>query len=205
METDAKGQLGGLECNEQIRKSIAADSVSWKCPSCGKTNQEILQECTEASAEKESEGSKREEEVVPKELKMGWKDEMGKEGGSESKDEDTSAELAEGFVSTAPVVDDAPSMSAPGSAYPPARPGQTVSQPTGAAQASTSAMENMNGRGSNLTSTQRARVGDVQSDHQRLAQSLRNSNNGVPIWVDRTIAGLVVCLVCMILKVLLGF
>jgi ubiquitin-conjugating enzyme E2 J1 len=32
----------------------------------------------------------------------------------------------------------------------------------------------------------------------------RRSNNGVPMWIDRTIAAVVVCLVAMVFKVLLG-
>lgn len=111
METDAKGQLGGLECSVKERERMAEASSSWRCATCGKSNGDIMKECEEAAKEK-GEGA---EVVVPSELKMGWKDEMGKAKDTEE------AELAEGFVRTGDGASD----------YPAARPGQGVPQPTG--------------------------------------------------------------------------
>lgn len=180
METDAKGQLGGLEMSEDARKKMAADSVRWRCAGCGKTNQEILTECEKAAKEKEEEGGKREEEAVPSELKMAWKDEMGntKEKENKQAEEQSSAELAEGFVQTAPFVQSA----AP--APLPARPAQTVPQPTGSLQ-------------------QTLQPPPIRQAPLALAQP-RQSNDGVPLWVDRAIAGIVICLAFMILRMVLG-
>lgn len=175
METDPKGQLGGLECSETMRKRMAGESHGWKCGSCGKSNFEIIKECEEASKENEEEG-KREEEIVPPELKMGWKDEMGKEKKDDIDEE--SAELAEGFVQTVPPeARDAPVQST----YPAARPAQTVPQPTATIP------------------------GPVHVPRQSTAQVQRRSNDGVPIWIDRTIAGIVLCLLFMVLKMIFGY
>src|SRR5450432_3645998 len=117
METDPKGQLGGLECTDEIRTRMAKASQMWKCTSCGKSNLEIIKECEEAA--KKVDNAKVKEVVIPEELKMGWKDEMrpatdsgpsGSSGPSDSKDVDADAdgedaesqELAEGFVQTTP-------------------------------------------------------------------------------------------------------
>lgn len=135
METDARGQLGGLECTEAVRRELATRSRSWRCGVCGtKRNEEIMAECERAAAATEN---KAPEAEVPKELRMGWKDEMqgskttsGTETGSadtkKDADEDSeSAELAEGFVQTAPMIPITTDVQ-----YPPARPAQTVPQPT---------------------------------------------------------------------------
>ncbi|KAL3426821.1 ubiquitin-conjugating enzyme [Phlyctema vagabunda] len=170
METDAKGQLGGLETSEVIRKRLAGESQTWKCSSCGKSNSEILKEC-----EEESKGEVK-EESVPQDLKMGWKDELGKEKSDEESDQ-----LAEGFVPTAAVIGEPVLTQNP---LPPARPAQTVPQPTA------------------TTPQQRLPQipqAPVQQTHHR------HSNDGVPIWIDRTIAGIVLCLIVMVLKILFGF
>ncbi|KAK4103859.1 UBC-like protein, partial [Parathielavia hyrcaniae] len=114
METDVKGQLGGLEASEEARRTLAGESRAWRCGACcgGKNNAEILGECEERAREMGAaagggEGAAAGEEVkVPEELKMGWRDEMGgKKKGWEEVVEAADAEsdrLAEGFVQTAP-------------------------------------------------------------------------------------------------------
>ncbi len=77
METDPKGQLGGLETSDAVRRRLAADSQGFRCVACGKTNSEIIKACEEAAREHEAEqGSASKEVEVPSDLKMGWRDEM---------------------------------------------------------------------------------------------------------------------------------
>ncbi|KAF4963512.1 hypothetical protein FZEAL_10929, partial [Fusarium zealandicum] len=103
METDARGQLGGLETTDSVRQRLASESSSFKCSSCGKTNGEIIKECEERAKEV---ASSSEEVEVPKELNMGWRDEMEakkqSEANEQASDEAETAALAEGFVQTAP-------------------------------------------------------------------------------------------------------
>lgn len=189
METDPKGQLGGLECTDDMRRRMALESQSWKCASCGKTNAEILRACEEAARVADSTGAAKVEEVVPTELKMGWKDEMGAasasgekadggvNGGKEAEKQgnDESDELAEGFVQTVPIQPAAAQVP-----YQPARPPQSVPQPTPTIP---------------LPPAPAALA---------LQQQQRRSNDGVPEWVDKAILGVVACLVVMVLKMLLG-
>ncbi|KAJ4309625.1 hypothetical protein N0V84_011408, partial [Fusarium piperis] len=106
METDARGQLGGLETTDAVRQRLAAESSSFKCAACGKTNGEIIKECEERAGEA---SSSAQEVEVPKELNMGWRDEMEAKKKSENKADDAeAAELAEGFVQTAPIDNSAP-------------------------------------------------------------------------------------------------
>lgn len=199
METDPKGQLGGLDTSEAVRKQLANQSRAWKCSGCGgRPNEEIIRECEEAAkaaaddaeGEGESSSSRKAQEVeVPAELKLGFRDEMEKNAAAAAATataalnndqaaaaaaDAESAELAEGFVQTVPRED----LSAGA-----ARPGQTVPQPTRTVPLPMPA--------------QQAPLAQMQ--HRQTGGA-----GGVPRWIDRVIAALVVCLVGMILKVLLA-
>ncbi len=195
METDAKGQLGGIEYSDAIRRRMAHESRNWKCPSCAKTNFEILKECEEASSSSSSTSSdpnpkpKPAEPEIPKELNMRWKDEIDRsrrEVEQELNDIE-SAQLAEGFVQTAPVEHVERPRAVP--AYPAARPGQGVPTPTATVPVAVAA------------AAVRPAAGGVQAQAQLVR---RQSNAGVPAWVDKAILGVAACLVVMILKILLG-
>ncbi|KAK5122085.1 hypothetical protein LTR85_004331 [Meristemomyces frigidus] len=79
MDTSGHGQLGGMEASEEVRKRMAAQSMSWKCPACSKPNGEIMKEQEEAV--KEQGGDAKKEEVVPEELRLAYRDDMGKANG----------------------------------------------------------------------------------------------------------------------------
>ncbi|OLN95451.1 Ubiquitin-conjugating enzyme E2 J1 [Colletotrichum chlorophyti] len=203
METDPKGQLGGLETSDAVRKRHAAASHAFKCSTCARTNLEIIQECEENVKENAGSPEPATEIEIPSELKMGWKDEMTKlaaSGGeahaqasasTSTEGQDTeSIELAEGFVRTAQENITTSSRSpashpmAPGGAsYPPARPAQGVPAPT------------------RTVSLPPAPNVNIRQAHP--APQNRPHDEGVPLWVDRAIVVLVVLLLAMILKVFL--
>jgi ubiquitin-conjugating enzyme E2 J1 len=183
METDARGQLGGLETTDAVRQRLANESSTFKCSSCGKTNSEIIQECEERA--KDASSSAQEVEV-PKELNMGWRDEMGAKKEGENKTEQTNddaetAQLAEGFVQTAP--DAGPADNNTLAAQPQSdnwnpTPTRTTPLPAPAAQA------------------------PVQAPVVQARQARRASDDGVPLWLDRAIVVLVVLLVALVLKII---
>lgn len=195
METDVKGQLGGLEAGEEVRRRLAAESVAWRCAVCAgssKTNGEIMAECEERVREKRSQegGEQKEEEVVvPKELKMGWRDEMEKERGKgkgkgREEDDEESARLAEGFVQTAPVA-----LSSSGTA----------------AAAATTGLQTAGG------SAAASRVGMVPAPGPlppahgpALRQIDRRAVNDVPAWLDRLIMAVAILLAAVVAKVMLA-
>jgi ubiquitin-conjugating enzyme E2 J1 len=78
MDTDAKGQLGGIECSAQARKKMAAESGAYKCPVCAKSNADIIKEREEAAAVQEAKEGKKKEETVPEELRLAYRDELEK-------------------------------------------------------------------------------------------------------------------------------
>ncbi|KAI8627657.1 UBC-like protein [Xylariaceae sp. FL1651] len=189
METGASGQIGGLDTSDAVRTRLAASSRTWRCGVCAQSNEEIIAECEERCREA-GESAETKEVEVPAELRMGFRDEMekakaeaGKEGGAGAdegaKEDAESAELAEGFVQTAPEpVQDAPVAAAP----PPARPAQGVPTPTA-----------------------RVPLPDPAGPAAaRAQQQIRiDPNAGVPPWVDYAIMSLVMMLVAIILKIML--
>jgi len=76
METDPRGQLGGLDTTDSVRKRMAAESHAFRCSVCSKTNLEIISEREVAAAETALEERTKGEVEIPPELKMGWKDEL---------------------------------------------------------------------------------------------------------------------------------
>jgi len=176
METDAKGQLGGLDTTAKERERVAGESVAWRCAMCARTNGEILRESAEAAKEGEVELVE-----VPQELVLATKGDLEKKAGAEkqAEEDEEEAELAEGFVQTAPIAREE---------YPPARPAHAVPIPTGLRQRTDGVQQN-----------------NTSSQPLRTRQQQPISHDGVPIWIDRAIAGLVICIVLMILKIVLGY
>lgn len=100
MDTDAKGQLGGIECSKDARQRMARDSGAWKCAACGKSNAGIMKEREEMVKEIEETEGKRKEEEIPEELRLAYRDELGKKDDTESKAEPSSSSPSS--ASTAP-------------------------------------------------------------------------------------------------------
>lgn len=189
METDVKGQLGGLEASEEVRRRLAGESAAWRCGGCcgGKTNGEIMAEW--ADKVREMGGDKKEgaaaaageeEEKVPEELKMGWRDEMeGKgKGKGKGKDDDGDGEsdaLAEGFVQTTPV--QAAASSTDGAA------GGSVPPPTRTAPSPSPL--------------------PVAAGGPALQQVQRRADE-VPVWLDRLIVAVAILLAAVVAKVFLA-
>ncbi|UNI19179.1 E2 ubiquitin-conjugating enzyme [Purpureocillium takamizusanense] len=196
METDARGQLGGLDTTDAVRRRLAHESGSYACSTCGRTNADLIAESEKRAHEHASSAS--EEVQVPQELSMGWKDEMQARKDADSKatqgpgssatpetrrdDESEGAELAEGFVTTAPPTQRTDENR------------QTVSPAGPPTQA---------------TQVQRAPsvTGQANNLHRRpqLQQILGAPNDGVPLWIDRAIVALVILLGAVLFKVLFGF
>ncbi|KAK4113762.1 UBC-like protein [Canariomyces notabilis] len=193
METDVKGQLGGLEASDDVRRRLARESSAWRCPGCGgRTNGEIMAEVEERCKEVHGDnvGKGRQEEVkVPEELKMGWRDEMTRDPGDKGEngkgkgkgkeevaddDDEESARLAEGFVQTAltaPVTEPTTSSSMPPRVPPtPAPPNST--------------------RGGADSTTQQLQMVDRRT-------------SGDEVWLDRLIIAVAILLAAVVAKVMM--
>ncbi|KAF2865466.1 ubiquitin-conjugating enzyme/RWD-like protein [Massariosphaeria phaeospora] len=85
MDTDAKGQLGGIECGPAARKKMAVESGAYTCGVCRKSNADIVRESKEAADLIEAKEGKQKEEAVPEELRLAYRDELGKPEGDETR------------------------------------------------------------------------------------------------------------------------
>ncbi|KAG9258325.1 ubiquitin-conjugating enzyme/RWD-like protein [Emericellopsis atlantica] len=185
METDVKGQLGGMECSEERRKNMAEESCHWRCGVCGMSNAEIMADATERCKD----APQAKQDVVPDELKMGFRDELEKpkqqkQQQQQEEEEREIAEMAEGFVQTAPPVDrsQAEAQAQPSTRNYESRPIQAASQPISAQP----------------TPTQ-----TVPVPEQPTAQMAGwRNDNGVPVWLDRLIVALVVFLVALLMRIM---
>ncbi|KAJ6438707.1 ubiquitin-conjugating enzyme [Purpureocillium lavendulum] len=200
METDARGQLGGLDTTDTVRRRLARDSGSHTCATCGRSNTDIIAESEKRAREH---SSTSEEVQVPQELSMGWKDEMQAKKAAESnaeagpgtattttittatriaatrrEDESESAELAEGFVRTAP-------------------PASGVNETRRRTPQVVPARE--------ANQVQPAPPAPGLAHRPQLQHIPGRPNDGVPLWIDRAIVALVILLAAVLFKVLFGF
>jgi ubiquitin-conjugating enzyme E2 J1 len=188
MVTDPKGQLGGLETSDAVRRRLASESHIFRCSTCGKSNAEIIRECEESS---KASISASEEIEIPAELKMGWKDEISAAAASCSEtsinapaavtSEEEGPELAEGFVHTGrqPTV--------------PVQPIARLSAPNRPSQDQSAHL---------MATPTSGQTGTFPARAQRSPNGL--PGEVLPLWIDRTIVILAVTLVAVLLKVLLG-
>jgi ubiquitin-conjugating enzyme E2 J1 len=105
MDTDAKGQLGGIECSKEAREKMAKESHSWKCSACAKSNDEIMKEREVLVQEIEDKEGKRKEEEIPEELRLAYRDELDKkagEGSEADKGKSKAADAPSQDIPTAP-------------------------------------------------------------------------------------------------------
>ncbi|MCJ1311205.1 hypothetical protein MMC25_004876 [Agyrium rufum] len=88
MAGEAKGQVGGLDMQEDARRRLAKESRMWKCAGCGgKSNEEILKEVEGAC---EGSAEKRKEEIIPEQLRLGYREDLGKK--EETKEQSSAIE-----------------------------------------------------------------------------------------------------------------
>lgn len=76
MDTDVKGQVGGLQADDNARKRFAKTSVEWTCGACRKSNKVIMKEREEACKESDATGVEKKEDVVPEELRLAYREDL---------------------------------------------------------------------------------------------------------------------------------
>ncbi|KAF2014825.1 UBC-like protein [Aaosphaeria arxii CBS 175.79] len=180
MDTDAKGQLGGIDCGASVRKKMAAESGPFRCGACGRSNSEIMAEREEAAKLYEATSGKHKEEDVPEELRLAYRDELGN---SKSDPQSTGAAVATSSNS----IDSEGQVNADSSSQPRPATVQAKEQPVRTA-ASTSRAP----RPTRTTQTSRVRRGQSQAFR-------RDADHGLA-WIDACIYGVVAALLFMVLR-----
>ncbi|KAF3939384.1 hypothetical protein ABW19_dt0208742 [Dactylella cylindrospora] len=70
MDTEPEGQVGGIDCPENIRRELAKKSIDYRCPECGGGGEE------EGMKIPEEGGSSEQQVEIPAELRFGYKDQL---------------------------------------------------------------------------------------------------------------------------------
>lgn len=170
MDTDAKGQLGGMDASEEVRRRFASQSITSRCATCGKSNAEIVKEMDEAAQHTGETGT----EEVPEQLRLAYREDLSKtEGKGKAPAEPTAVHEAGKMLDAtpkAPVVPKAPSLI----------PTPTTSQARAAP-------------------VSRATLPVLQQQHQQQLHHLR-PNDGVPAWIDKAIYGVTIALAFFVWK-----
>lgn len=175
MDGDAKGQVGGLDVGEEVRRAYARSSRGWRCEACegsrGRENEEVMREwwgvCREAGVRVEGEDFGGEFGV----------DEEEKEKGNEKKEEgvdeaaDAGADAAVTAATDTPRVQQEPSSQP----QPQPQPQQQLQQHTPPAT--------------------RPSVPAAPAS----ASASATTSQDTP-WLDRAIVGVIIALVAMILR-----
>lgn len=190
MEGGAKGQVGGMEMGREERERLAGESRGWRCGACGgRSGEEILREEGVREREKGKGGVRLGGGgvgmgvEVPRELRLGFRDEMMGERGSTSSSS-TSRGQSDDPPSTKnppqPSTSTSPSTSTnhPPTTSPPAHPHPTTT--TTSASASTSSASSSS------------------------SQPRRPSSSPIPTWIDKAIGALVAGLAVMIVRKIAG-
>ncbi|ERS95739.1 ubiquitin-conjugating enzyme E2 J1 [Sporothrix schenckii 1099-18] len=230
METDPKGQVGGVEASDMVRRRLAIESASFVCTGCGgRTNAAILEASAAEEAAAGGSAATKEADVVPAELKLVFRDELptpqtapagaASEGSGGSGGPTAPAAAPATTTTTAtptpatPLEGQLPSPPPP----PPAAPAHAVpaptptiplpdAQPAAAAVAAPPApapgLTIAAGRVARRMQPQTAAPAPGQRDMQRRVRP--HSDEAVPVWVDRTIVVLSVVLGAMLLRLVFG-
>ena len=78
MDSEARGQLGGMDASEGVRRRLAGASRGWRCGVCGRANEVVM---TEQDAAVREAGGKGGSEVVPEGLRLAYREDLEKAGG----------------------------------------------------------------------------------------------------------------------------
>lgn len=128
MDTDARGQLGGMEVAEGVRRRLAGESRAWKCVGCGRGNEEVMKEQEEAVIAGEGGGK---EDEVPEQLRLAFREDLAKGEGKAKVESEADAASSE---NSGIVAEPATSQPVPVAAPQPPPATRTVPTPTAQVQ-----------------------------------------------------------------------
>ncbi|CAK7269676.1 hypothetical protein SEPCBS119000_003692 [Sporothrix epigloea] len=215
METDPKGQVGGVDTSDAVRRRLAGESTTFVCHGCGgRTNAAILSESAEQEVALQQGQSEQEKAaavaacVVPPELTMAYRDDL--QSATPVPEADTPANSTTARESQLPKQPEKfdseqaapiPTPTIPLSAQAAASAPAPIAPPTIAA-GRTTGRNQAHIPHSPLTAGVVAAA--VPAPGRARMRARRDSDDGVPLWVDRTIVVLCVLLGALLLRLLLS-
>ena len=183
MDGDAKGQVGGLDVSEEVRRDYARRSGDWCCEVCGKSNETILGEWRDYCKENGVEvGDMGDEKVVSPASKEG-----GKKDDTDATRQEAQSEKIVQDESVAVSEESAQQQSAPEGVQAAFAPPPSTSIATSTPVAGPDAQTHL------------AAPAPRQPVAPYPAQAVASQQSEDP-WLDRAIIGVLVALVFMILR-----
>ncbi|QGA14675.1 hypothetical protein EYB26_002331 [Talaromyces marneffei] len=196
MDGDAKGQIGGLDAPEDVRRMWAQKSRLWSCECMsGKTNEQILNEWRAICAQKGISVDDQDRETVPEELRMSYK-KPSDEGHSQSlanstnRNEESSALSSEDDGNSAPTI--SPAHQEPSSST-------LITTSILGPQVPPSSESNTSPTTLRPTPTT---TSTVTSNNNTMSRPLNTQTNSSQdgSWLDRAIVGVLIALIFMIMR-----
>ncbi|KAK5119069.1 hypothetical protein LTR62_000280 [Meristemomyces frigidus] len=170
MDTSASGQLGGMEASDDVRRRMAAQSPGFKCAACAKSNSEIMREQDEVV--KEAGGDGKKEEVVPEELRLAYREQLG-----EKKGEGDAGKAQAPLGSNVPVTEQQKSLQSATTAA--SASGSTAQSPAPSVPVAT---------------------GTQPQGQPQTQQQQRAAEEALPPWIDKAIWGIVAALAIVLFR-----
>ncbi|KAL1849714.1 hypothetical protein Plec18167_005297 [Paecilomyces lecythidis] len=213
MDADAKGQVGGLEAKEEVRREWAEKSRGWTCDVCyggKKTNEQILTEWREVCKRKGIvvDGDGGEREILPDELRFDMKSDQesrnrehnnGQEEGQQREEHVDSVGSSQ-EAAAAECLAPSPSPSNPNPSSSPAT--QQSTEPSSSSKPTTpapSTTATFSPQGTTPDSAVQEHLQPTRTTPTVTRQQVAVQSSDGP-WLDRAIIGVVIALVFMILR-----
>ncbi|KAL1965752.1 hypothetical protein VTN77DRAFT_5252 [Rasamsonia byssochlamydoides] len=196
MDGDAKGQLGGLDATDEVRRMWAEKSRSWRCDVCsgGKTNEEILREWREVCLQKGIAVDEEGREFVPEELKMHYKKQSQntttEEKGQDDAPTSTSRPIETASTETKQSIEQEPLQNR--------QDATAASSTTSSSSHHASSSTTLVSTSTRPTPTTTTTTTTTTIQHQPRAPTSSSSSDGP--WLDRAIVGVLIALIFMILR-----
>ncbi|PHH84988.1 hypothetical protein CDD83_1076 [Cordyceps sp. RAO-2017] len=180
METDARGQLGGIDTTEAVRHRLARESASFRCQMCARSNATIIADAEQRARENSNDSA---DIQIPRELSIAWRDEMKPIAGKLT------------HMAQTDFGDDASSSAQTRGRND--RNHKELAKDLG----KTSSESHIS---SDSVEKSVSHVPARRAQRQQQSASTMLQQDGVPLWVDRAIVALIILLAALLLKVLFG-
>lgn len=186
MDGDAKGQVGGLDVPEEVRREYARRSGEWCCEVCGRCNRGILEEWRKECRERGVvDGEDEKEDEKAESTREGLKEPEQVSGDADAREDVDSRDVG-ASAKTSSLQEPAPAAVTSTSTSASASTSTSTSTPASSAQPP--------------TSTTATRATTIPTPTTPASQSTHPDASQDGPWLDRAIVGVLIALVVMILR-----
>ena len=202
METDAKGQIGGVETTETVRRRLAKESGNFVCPVCAKSNTNIIDD----SASRAREIPSTTDIEVPRELSLKVKGDQASEAEASPSPYIAGEALDKRSVDRFVTSGLSAGSNSVGIESMHDHTAGSVPTPKTTLATSNGDQSRITPPNPSLTQQRRPAPSTQQQPRQQILATgqQRPHNNGVPLLIDYAIVSLAILLLALLLKIMFG-